>query len=159
MPDTKPASPPSAPWTLISIVTVLVLAGAGGFYYLDRQAKRYVPPQPVLTPEAKAYVRNLALSEVEMKAAESYLKQDLVEIEGKITNNGDRTVTLVEVNCVFRDAYTQVVLRERSAIVGRTFGPLAPGQTKRFRLAFDNIPESWNRMMPDLVIAQIRFAP
>ncbi|MFN0168400.1 MAG: FxLYD domain-containing protein [Bryobacteraceae bacterium] len=143
---------------MIAVVTGLVAAGAGAFYWLDYQAKHYTPPQPVLTPEAKAYVRNLALSEVQMQAAESYLKQAVVEIEGKISNKGDRRVNVVEVNCVFRDPYTQVVLRERVAIVGLKSGSLAPGETKRFRLAFDSVPESWNRAMPDLVIAQIQFS-
>lgn len=142
---------------MIAVVGGLVAVGAGAFYWLDYQSKHYTPPQPVLTQEAKAYVRNLALSEVQMKAAESYLKQSVVEIEGKISNKGDRVINLVEINCVFRDPYTQVVLRERVAIVGARFGSLAPGDTKRFRLAFDNVPEGWNRIMPDLVIAQIQF--
>jgi len=110
-------------------------------------------PQP-LTAEAKAYVRNLALSGVEMKATESYAKQVLTEIEGNITNNGNRTVARVEVNCIFYDAYGQMVRREREAIVRTS---LAPGQTHRFRLAFDDIPESWNNRMPQLVIAQVLF--
>jgi hypothetical protein len=50
-----------------------------------------------------------------------------------------------------------VVLRERVTIAGARAGHLAPGETKPFRLAFDNIPESWNQAMPDLVIAQIQF--
>jgi hypothetical protein len=50
-----------------------------------------------------------------------------------------------------------VVLRERVPIVRRQLGGLNPGQTKDFRLAFDNIPESWNQVMPQLVIAQIQF--
>jgi hypothetical protein len=85
------------------------------------------------------------------------MKQAVVEIVGKVTNSGPRTVKVVEINCVFRDAYGQVVLRERVAIVGNRTGPLAPGEQKRFRLAFDNIPESWNQGLPDLVIAQIIF--
>ena len=112
---------------------------------------------PVLTAEARGYLKNLALSEVQMQAAESYLKQAVVEIQGKIGNNGDRVVKLVEINCVFHNAYGQVVLRERVAIVGRKTGDLRPGETKNFRLAFDSIPETWNKQMPDLVIAQILF--
>ena len=92
-----------------------------------------------------------------MQANESYLKQEVVEINGKVTNKGDRVVKLVEVNCVFHDAYGQVVLRERVAIAGRKAGDLPPGDTKSFRLAFDSIPPSWNKQMPDLVIAQILF--
>lgn len=107
-----------------------------------------------LTPEAKAYVQHLNLSDVEMKSTETYLKQVITEIEGKITNQGDRPLRSVEIVCVFYDAYSQVTLRERVAIVKSA---LKPGQTRAFRLPFDNIPASWNSQMPNLVIAAITF--
>jgi len=147
----------SLPWPMIIGLAGALVAGGAGFWWLDYSARHSRTEAPVLTPEAKTYVRSLKLSEVEMKAHESYLKQAVVEIVGKITNSGDRTLKLVEINCVFRDAYGQVVLRERVAIAGRKAGDLAPGQTKSFRLAFDNIPGSWNQALPDLVIAQIIF--
>ena len=65
----------------------------------------------------KQYVRNLKLSDVEIKANESYLKQMVVAIEGKIGNTGDRPLKVVEIICVFYDAYNQVVLRQRVPIV------------------------------------------
>ena len=145
----------SVPVPLLIVVALVLCVGGVALWWLSRPAAE--PANPVLTPEARAYVRNLKLSDVQMKAAESYLKQAIVEIEGKIANNGDRVLKLVEINCVFRDPYTQVVLRERVAIAGRKMGNLAPGETKTFRLAFDNIPESWNQAMPDLVVAQIVF--
>ena len=84
-------------------------------------------------------------------------RQALVEITGKITNKGDRRLDQVDLNAVFYDPYGQVVLRERVSIVRPRTGGLAPEETKRFRLAFDNIPQSWNQAMPQLVIAGIRF--
>jgi hypothetical protein len=143
------------PWAIV--IVVLLAAGLAGFLYLDRAAKRPPPPPPPLTPEARLYVRNLKLSDVEMKAHESYLKQSVVEITGNIENAGNRKMALVEITCVFYDAYGQVVLRERVPIVNQKVGGVAPGETKSFRLPFDNIPESWNQMMPQLVIARIDF--
>ncbi len=140
----------------LAIVLVLALAaGLAGFLYLERLANR--PPPPPLTAEARAYVRYLKLSDVEMNAHESYLKQSVVEITGNIENAGNRKLALVEITCVFYDAYGQVVLRERVPIVGQKTGGVAPGETKAFRLPFDNLPESWNQMMPQLVIARIDF--
>lgn len=136
------------------VIGLVVLLGAGAAYFLLRPKPE---TGPVLTGAAKAYVRYLRLSDVDKKATESYLKQAVVEFTGNVTNTGDRVLQLVEVNCVFRDAYGQVVLRERVSVVGRKTGKLAPGQTKPFRLAFDNVPESWNQAVPDLVIAQIVF--
>ena len=50
------------------------------------------------------------------------------------------------------------MLRERVPIVAKKMGKLAPGETKPFRLAFDNVPEGWNQAMPQMVIARIDFS-
>ncbi len=149
----------SVPVFAVAIVAVLAAAGAALWWFLLR-----TPPRPAelppLTEEAREYVRNgyLALSEVEMKAAENYMMTTLVEVTGQITNKGPRTIALVELNCVFYDPYGQVVLRERVPIVRRVKGkPFSPGDTRPFRLAFDNIPQGWNQVLPQLVIARIDF--
>jgi len=139
------------------VVAVVVILGAGLFVYLDRVSRRPPPPPPALTSDAKAYVRSLQLTDVQMQKHESYLKQDVVEITGKIGNRGNRVLHEVEINCVFYNPYGEVVLRERVPIVSERGGGLAPGEVKAFRLAFDDIPDSWNQVLPQLVIADIVF--
>jgi hypothetical protein len=141
----------------VYVTIILLLAGIGGFAYLQYVARQ---PQPKLelTPEANAYVRNLQLSDVTMKATANYMKQTVVEIEGKITNAGDRPVDVVEIYCQFYDTYNQLVLRQRMAIVNGKMGGLKPGETKSFRLPFDELPQSWNQAMPQLRIAGVRFS-
>jgi hypothetical protein len=139
------------------VVALVVILGGGFFLYLDRTANRPPPPPTPLTAEAKAYVHNLQLMDVDMQKHESYMKQAVVEITGRIGNNGGRNLRVVEINCVFYDPYGQLVLRERVPIVSRKIGGLAPGEIKNFRLAFDNIPDSWNQALPQLVIAEIGF--
>jgi hypothetical protein len=141
----------------VLVVALVVILGAGFFLYLDRASHLPLPPPAPLTAEARAYVRTLQLMDVDMQKHESYMKQAVVEITGKIGNNGDRTMRVVEINCVFYDPYGQLVLRRRVAIVGQKMGGLAPGEKKNFRLAFDDIPDSWNQALPQLVIAQIVF--
>jgi hypothetical protein len=126
------------------------------FLYMQYAAK-HVPVDAPLTPEAKAYVKNLRLGDVEIKANKSYLNQMVVEIDGKIGNAGDRALDTVEIYCVFYDSYGQLVLRSRVPIVSPRMGGLKPGETKTFRLPFDEIPESWNQQMPQLVIAGVKF--
>ena len=138
-------------------VGLVVILGAGCFLYLDRVSHRPPPAPAPLTPEAKAYVHNLQLMDVDMQKHESYMKQAVVEITGKIGNNGSRALRVVAINCVFYDPYGQLVLRERVPIVSQKIGGLAPGEIKNFRLAFDDIPDSWNQALPQLVIAQIIF--
>src|SRR5205823_2102939 len=131
--------------------------GIAGFFFLDRASKQPPPAPPPLTDEAKTYARNLKLANVDMKAHESFLKQSVVEITGDITNAGQRVVKLVEINCVFYDPYGNVILRQRVAIVSPKIGAVSPGETKSFRLPFDTVPETWNNVMPQLVIAGISF--
>ena len=139
------------------VISLMFVLGLGGFLFSNRAPKKPPPGPPPLTAEARAYANKLKLTNVEMKAHESYLKQRLVEIEGNIQNVGDRMVKTVEINCVFYDSYGQVVLRERVPIVSPKIGAVAPEQIKPFRLPFDNVPESWNQMMPQLVMAAIEF--
>ena len=153
--SSAPARKSNLPLVLIVSVLVVVI-GAAAWYLLMRGGR---PAQPnALTPEAKAYVRNLGLAEVEMKAKENMLGGTLVEITGKITNKGAQTLRAVELNCIFYDPYGQAVLRERVPIVRFKGGPgLQPGETRSFRLPFDAIPAAWNQALPQLVIAAIDF--
>jgi hypothetical protein len=154
LPDVK-ISPASI---VIGLAMILIL---GAFGWLTFGPPPKPPKPPVLTEEAKAYLGNLVLTNVHMQASESMVNQRVVEILGDITNKGNRVVRLAEVTCVFSDYNGRPVTREREAIVGETIGamggPLASGASKRFRLAFDDLPEEWNQALPKLVIAQIQF--
>lgn len=139
---------------------VIALAGAlilGVFGWLTFGPAPAAPPPAKLSQEARDYLPSLKLSGVHMQAAESYVNSRLVEILGEIGNEGNRTIKMAEVTCVFRDYSGQEIARERAMVVGGRAGSLAPGKQQSFRLPFDTIPNSWNQAMPTLVIAQIQF--
>jgi hypothetical protein len=150
LPDVK-----ISPATIVIGLGMILIAGVFG--WLTFGTKPPPPPPPVLTAEAKQYLNNLVLTNVHMQAAESLANQRVVEILGDIANKGDRTVKLAEVTCVFTDYYGKELTRERVSIVGQTTGTLAPGTSKPFRLAFDDLADTWNQALPALVIAQIQF--
>ena len=146
---------PIAP--LIVAAVIFVIAIIAGFLYLNRPAAKTVQ-EGGASPEAKAYLPNLALSDVSMKASENFMRQQVVEITGKITNNGPRTIQSVEVYCLFYGVDGREVHRERVPIVRSSTAPLKPNETRAFRLPFDSLPDGWNQAMPKMVIAQIAFA-
>ena len=156
------------------IAGIVVLLGAGGFFYLDRASKQAPAGPPPPTAEARAYAKNLRfvaddgvnLENPKMESHESYLKQSTVEVSGNIMNAGDRPISSVEVTWLFKDPgtmmpdgtlYQEVIYRERTSLVTKKSGGLAPGQFRHFSVSFDNIPDSWNQAMPSLVIAGISF--
>ncbi|MGH9632771.1 MAG: FxLYD domain-containing protein [Bryobacteraceae bacterium] len=136
---------------LVVIIALIPILGAVWWFW-GRNAGTEQPT--VLTAEAKAYVASLKLADVNMKATANYVGATVVEVTGQITNAGERTLELIELNCVFYDPYNTVVKRERVPIVRST---LKPGETQSFRLPFEEIPESWNQSLPQLVIANIVF--
>jgi hypothetical protein len=156
------------------VAGIVVLVGLAGFWYLDRLSRQGPPGPAPLTGPAKAYVKSLRFVGADgvtpeapkMESHESYLNQSIVEITGNILNSGDRVLNSVEINWVFYEPgavmpdgrlYQEVIWRERTFVVTKKTGGLEPGKSRAFRVAFDNIPDSWNQAMPNPVIAAIEF--
>jgi len=156
------------------VIGLVLVVGLAGFWYLDH-VSRQAPPGPApLTGAAKAYAKYLKFVGADgqtpespvMESHESYLKQSIVEITGNILNSGDRVLNTVEINWIFYEPgsvmpngqlYQEVIWRERTFVVTGKTGGLEPGKARPFRVAFDNVPESWNQAMPQPVIAAIEF--
>lgn len=147
--ESKPVNVPLL--IVIGLLPVIV----GLIWYANKKADEPVAPPPAVTAEAKAYVKNLKLSGVDMKATENFAGAAVVEITGSIENAGDRELSRVELSCVFYDVSGLVVLRERVPIVRAA---MKPGETKPFRLAFEGVSQNWNQALPQMVIAQIVFS-
>lgn len=141
---------------LVAGVLVVIMLIAAGIYLARTPA--HTTSGAAASAEAKAYLPNLQLSDVSMKATENFMKQQVVEIEGKIANNGPRPLESIDVYCYFSGVDGRPVYRERVPIVQAKGAPLKPGEVRSFRLPFDSLPDTWNQALPHMVIAQITFA-
>lgn len=150
--QSQPAQKNSALPIVIAVAVFAVVAGLAVFFFTraDRKA-----PDAGPTPEARAYLPNLQLGGVTLKAAENLMKQQVVYVDGQITNKGPRRITRIDLACIFTDPNGQEVHRERATIVN---GSLNPGQTRPFELAFESLPDSWDQALPRFVIAAVHFA-
>lgn len=149
---TPTAAPKQVPLVPIVVGAIAAIALIAGLFYLNRPAPKPVESGP--SAEAKAYLGNLQLSDVGMQASENLMQQRVVEIEGRITNKGPRTIKRIEVECIFDGLTNAGVYRERVPVVTTELGP---NQGRHFRLPFDSLPDTWNQAMPHLVIAEILF--
>ncbi len=93
-----------------------------------------------------------------MQASENFMRQQVIEITGKIKDAGPRSLKSVDVFCLFFGVDGREIHRERLPIVSASNNPLRPGEIRSFRLPFDSLPEGWNQTLPRMVIAQITFA-
>ena len=102
-----------------------------------------------------------------MSAAENFVGASVTYVDGQITNTGDKTVTHATVRVVFRNSMGQVVGDESVPLhvlqtsgpypdsVDLSAAPLAPGQTKPFRLTFEHISSDWNQQIPELQVGDV----
>jgi len=143
---------------LIGIVIVGVVVGVLALILRSEQAKPVAPP---------AYAASLKFSDLRTSAAQNFVGATVSYLDGVISNSGDKTVSHAVVQVTFKDDMGQTAQREELPIrVLRTGGPydeavdlnlspLAPGQSKPFRLTFENISAQWNRAYPELQITQV----
>src|SRR5258708_3940806 len=143
---------------LMGIVMGGVVGGSLALIFRAEQKKPAAPP---------AYAANLKFSDMKTSAAQNFVGATVSYIDGVITNTGDKAVVHAVAQITFKDELGQTAQREELPIrVLRTGGPydeavdlnvspLAPGQSKPFRLTFENISAQWNHAYPELQITQV----
>ena len=143
---------------LIGIVVVGVVVGILVMIFRAEQKKPSPPP---------AYASNLRFSELKTSAAQNFVGATVNYLDGAITNTGDKTVIHAVAEITFKDDLGQTAQREELPIrvlctggpydeaVDLSLSPLAPGESRPFRLTFENISAQWNHAYPDLQIAQV----
>jgi hypothetical protein len=143
---------------LIGIVIVGIVVGVLALIFRAQQKKPAPPP---------AYAAFLKFSDLKTSAAQNFAGITVNYLDGTITNTGDKTVVHAMVQILFRDELGQMAQREELPIhilrtggpydeaVDLSLSPLAPGESKPFRLTFENISAQWNHAYPDLQITQV----
>ncbi len=144
----------------IAIAVAIVIVIAIVFAFLLRS-------QPKTASGPPPYATNLKLSDLKMSAAENFVGATVSYVDGNIANSGDKTVTHVVVQVNFKDDMGQLAQREDIPMqelktdgpypeaVDFSVSPLAPGQSKPFRLTFESISAQWNRQYPEILLTDV----
>jgi hypothetical protein len=144
----------------IAIAVAVVIAIAVIFAFLLRN-------QPKAASGPPPYAASLKLSDFKMSAAENFVGATVSYVDGTVTNTGNKTVTHVIVQVLFKDELGQLAQREDIPMqVLKTTGPypeavdfsvspLGPGQSKTFRLTFESISAQWNRQYPEIQVTDV----
>src|SRR2546423_1325435 len=108
------------------------------------------------------YVAKLTTSDLHMSVAENFAGNPVTYIEGKITNTGDKKVTGATIELIFKNSLGQTSQQELLPVMVLLFKepyvafgpleqtPLAPGQTRDFRLTLEHVTADWDRQLPQV---------
>ena len=145
---------------IIVVAVAAVIVVMVGLAFLLREPPKTAKP-------VSPYLANLKLAEFKMSAAENFIGATVSYIDGTVTNAGDKTVTHVMVEVVFKDQMGQTAQREEVPLrvvrsngaypepVDLSVAPLAPGQSEPYRLTFDSISAQWNRQYPEIRVTDV----
>lgn len=115
-----------------------------------------------------SYAANLPLSGIEMSEGSTSAGGRMNYIDGKVTNTGNRTITGVTVQVIFRSDDAQTVslqsvplmlVRSREPYIdvqSVAAAPIASAATAEFRLIFEGLPATWNQQVPELHIVSVQ---
>jgi hypothetical protein len=143
---------------LVGMVLVIVVVGIIVLFSRG-QSKGSAAPHP--------YAANLKISDLKMSAAENFVGATVTYLDGTVTNTGDKTVTHATVHVLFKDSLGQIAQAEDVPLhvlqtggpypdaVDLSTSPLAPGQSKPFRLTFEHVTEEWNHEFPELRVMDV----
>jgi hypothetical protein len=144
----------------IVIAIAVVVAVVGVVALILREAPKTNTGPPL-------YAASLKFGDLQMSQAQNFVGATVTYIDGTLTNAGDKTVTHATVRVTFKDLYNQVAQIENVPVkvlqtgghyldtVDLSVSPLAPGQSKPFRLIFEHLSEQWNQAYPDLQITDV----
>jgi len=143
---------------LVGMVLVIVVVGIIALFSRG-QSKGSAAPHP--------YATNLKISDLKMSAAENFVGATVTYLDGTVTNSGDKTVIHATIHVVFKDSLGQIAQAEDVPLhvlqtggpypdaVDLSASPLAPGQSKPFRLTFEHVTDEWNHEFPELRVMDV----
>jgi len=151
-------------WAPLGIASALVVAVAAVLLLLTWHKK----PQAETSTAPDPYAPNLALTNLAMSESSNLAGGKVTYVDGHISNNGNRTVTGVTVEVIFRDYARKVAQREpmRLMLVRMrepyidtetvAAAPLKPGGSQDFRLNFDQVSADWAGELPEVRILHVQ---
>ena len=145
-------------WVIAFLAVLLVLVVAAV------TTLRRSPDRAVGAREPDPYAASLPLSSIALAEATNGAGGKLIYVDGVIRNSGTKTLqgALIQVtfaaadgSAPYRETVPLELIRTREPYVDLqpvSAHPLAPGQSREFRLIFETVPATWDVKQPQIRI-------
>jgi hypothetical protein len=149
---------------VIAAAAVLIVAAI--VVFMMERGKGAVTVTPI-SAAPDPYAASLPITNVVMSESSNLAGGKVTYIDGHITNSGNKTVSGVSVQVLFRNVANEVAqnetqplkwIRTRDPYVDlepASAAPLKPGDSQDFRMIFDAVTPDWNGVYPEIRIVRI----
>jgi hypothetical protein len=154
----------SRSWVPMAAGGAFVLVLLVGLVILTRSGK------PAGSNPADPNLAKLQISDLHMATAQNFAGGTVTYIEGKIANGTGRKVTGANVEVIFKNSIGEIVQDEKSLPVTVLLpnvpyvdygpidrAPLAPGQTRDFRLTLEHVTTDWDGQVPQVKVVGVAY--
>lgn len=150
----------------LAIAAGVVVVVAAIVIFMTQHGKGGATVTPV-SAAPDPYAANLPISDLKMSESSNLAGGKVTYIDGRITNTGNKTVTGISAQVLFRNAANEVAqnetqpvkwIRTRDPYVDLepvSAAPLKPGDGQDFRLIFDAVSPGWNGVYPEIRIVHV----
>ncbi|MGA9585138.1 MAG: DUF2393 family protein [Terracidiphilus sp.] len=161
-----PVEPRERNWMPLAIAAAAVLIVAAIAVFIMQRGKEAVTVTPI-SAAPDPYATSLPITSVVMSESSNLAGGKVTYIDGHITNTGNKTVSGVSAQVLFRNVAKEVAqnetqqlkwIRTRDPYVDlepASAAPLKPGDSRNFRMIFDSVTPDWNGVYPEIRIVHI----
>ena len=118
---------------------------------------------------ADPYLVNLKASDLHVSFGEDFAGNRITYVEGKISNTGDKKVIGATIELLFKNPLGELAQQEDLPVMVLLFkepyedygsleqAPLAPRQTREFRLTIEHLSTDWDRQLPQVKMVGVNY--
>jgi hypothetical protein len=163
---TRPRETPERNWLPLIVAAAVVLVVAAGVVLTLEHGRHKATVTPIsATPDA--YAAGLPMTRLAMSESSNLAGGKVTYLDGHIANTGNRTVTGITVQVLFRTFAHEVAQNETQPLkfirIRQPYidlepvsaAPLAPGSEGDFRLIFDTVNPDWDGAYPEIRVIHV----
>ena len=155
-------------WLPLALAAGVVLTIAAVVFFIMGHGQK-APQKAAVNAALDAYAASLPISQLHMSESGNLAGGKLTYIDGHIVNQGNRIVSGVTVQVLFRGYNLDIIQNESQSLkLIRTrdpyvdtepisAAPLKPGTDQEFRLIFDSVRPMWNGAYPEVRVLHVDF--
>lgn len=152
-------------WAIAGVVVALIVSAA---LLISRRPAPPANPGGAGLAAPAAYAKDLAITNLRMSESSSVVGLKQTYIDGDIANKGTETLSGITVQVAFQDFTGKIgqkstmpmeLIRTHEPYIDVepvSAAPIAPGQTREFRLIFDHVTASWNQEYPEIRVIAVQ---
>lgn len=161
----RPEAPAERNWIPLVVAAAVVVAIVAAILFLNH-GKTGATVTPI-SAKPDPYASSLVISNLAMSQSSNLVGGQVTYVDGHIVNRGNKTVTGITVQVLFRDPAHEVAQNETQEmkfirmrdpyidVEPVSAAPLKPGDGQDFRLIFDTLTEDWDGAYPEIRIVRV----